>query len=92
MGALLTSRIAPSKQLLAVAADEVQRWEMFVLFDEQPQIHELLSPARVQDIERYAAVLGIEVEEIRLDDQVRCGGSQVVSSPSHLTRATGVRH
>ncbi|WP_068325455.1 DUF2075 domain-containing protein [Janibacter terrae] len=62
----------------------------------QPQIHELLSAARVpvflldehqvvrpgelgtvQDIERYAAVLGIEVEEIRLDDQFRCGGSQI---------------
>jgi hypothetical protein len=33
--ALLDSRIAPSKQLLAVAADEVQRREMFVLLDEQ---------------------------------------------------------
>lgn len=62
----------------------------------QPQIHELLSAARVpvflldehqvvrpgelgtvQDIERYAAVLGIEVERISLDDQFRCGGSQV---------------
>ncbi|WP_068255904.1 DUF2075 domain-containing protein [Janibacter corallicola] len=61
-----------------------------------PQIHELLSSARVpvflldehqvvrpgelgtvQDIERYAAVLGIEVEKISLDDQFRCGGSQV---------------
>ena len=62
----------------------------------QPQIHELLTAARVpvflldehqvvrpgelgtvQDIERYAAVLGIEVEKISLDDQFRCGGSQV---------------
>lgn len=61
----------------------------------QPQIHELLSAARVpvflldehqvvrpgelgtvQDIERYAAVLGIEVEKVSLDDQFRCGGSQ----------------
>ena len=33
--ALLSSRIAPSKQLLALAADEVQRREMFVLIDEQ---------------------------------------------------------
>jgi uncharacterized protein len=33
--ALLFSRIAPSRQLLAVAADEVQRREMFVLLDEQ---------------------------------------------------------
>ena len=32
---LLTSRIAPSKQLLVLAADEVQRREMFVLLDEQ---------------------------------------------------------
>jgi hypothetical protein len=32
---LLGSQIAPSKQLLAVAADEVQRREMFVLLDEQ---------------------------------------------------------
>ncbi len=33
--ALLSSRIAPSRQLLAVAADQVQRREMFVLLDEQ---------------------------------------------------------
>ena len=33
--ALLSSRIAPSRQLLAVAAEEVQRREMFVLLDEQ---------------------------------------------------------
>lgn len=32
---LLGSRIAPSKQLMALAADEVQRREMFVLLDEQ---------------------------------------------------------
>lgn len=32
---LLSSRIAPSVQLLAVAAEEVQRREMFVLLDEQ---------------------------------------------------------
>ena len=32
---LLASRIAPSKQLLAVAAEEVQRREQFVLLDEQ---------------------------------------------------------
>lgn len=32
---LLSSRIAPSRQLLAVAADEVQHREMFVLLDEQ---------------------------------------------------------
>jgi hypothetical protein len=33
--ALLSSRIAPSRQLLAVAAEEVQLREMFVLLDEQ---------------------------------------------------------
>jgi hypothetical protein len=33
--ALLSSQIAPSRQLLAVAADEVQRRKMFVLLDEQ---------------------------------------------------------
>ena len=33
--ALLASRIGPSKQLLAVAAEEVQRREMFTLLDEQ---------------------------------------------------------
>lgn len=33
--ALLSSKIAPSKQLLKLAADEVQRREMFVLLDEQ---------------------------------------------------------
>ncbi len=32
---LLASRTAPSRQLLAVAAEEVQRREMFVLLDEQ---------------------------------------------------------
>ena len=32
---LLASRIAPSKQLLALAAEEVQHREMFVLLDEQ---------------------------------------------------------
>jgi uncharacterized protein len=32
---LLSSRIAPSRQLLALAADEVQRREMFVLIDDQ---------------------------------------------------------
>ena len=62
----------------------------------RPQIHELLSAARVpvflldehqvvrpgelgtvQDIERYSAALGIDVERIDLDDQFRCGGSQI---------------
>ena len=39
---LLDSRIAPSKQLLAVAADEVQRREQFVLLDEQRDAYELV--------------------------------------------------
>jgi DUF2075 family protein len=37
---LLASKIAPSKQLLAVAADEVQRREQFVLLDEQRDAYE----------------------------------------------------
>jgi uncharacterized protein len=40
--ALLSSRIAPSKQLLALAADEVQRREMFVLLDEQQDAFNLV--------------------------------------------------
>jgi len=62
----------------------------------QPQIHELLTAAQVPvflldehqvvrpgelgtvaDIESYAAALGMQVEHISLDDQFRCGGSQV---------------
>ncbi|MEO7069900.1 MAG: DUF2075 domain-containing protein [Nostocoides sp.] len=38
--ALLSSQIRPSKQLLAVAAEEVQRREMFVLLDEQRDAYE----------------------------------------------------
>jgi hypothetical protein len=38
--ALLASKIAPSRQLLAVAADEVQRREQFVLLDEQRDAYE----------------------------------------------------
>lgn len=40
--ALLNSRIAPSRQLLAVAADEVQRREMFTLLDEQRDAYNLV--------------------------------------------------
>jgi len=40
--ALLSSRIAPSRQLLAVAAEEVQRREMFVLLDEQQDAFNLV--------------------------------------------------
>lgn len=39
---LLNSRVAPSKQLLALAADEVQRREQFVLLDEQRDAYELV--------------------------------------------------
>ncbi|WP_238154447.1 DUF2075 domain-containing protein [Ornithinimicrobium sufpigmenti] len=39
---LLSSHIAPSKQLLALAADEVQRREQFVLLDEQRDAYELV--------------------------------------------------
>lgn len=38
--ALLRSRIAPSKQLLAVAAEEVQNREQFVLLDDQRDAYE----------------------------------------------------
>lgn len=38
--ALLGSRIAPSRQLLSVAAEEVQRREQFVLLDEQRAAYE----------------------------------------------------
>lgn len=39
---LLGSKIGPSKQLLALAADEVQRREQFVLLDEQRGAYELV--------------------------------------------------
>lgn len=42
---LLESRIAPSKQLLAIAAEEVQRREMFTLLDEQRTAYEFVSHA-----------------------------------------------
>jgi hypothetical protein len=42
---LLGSRIAPSKQLMALAADEVQRREMFVLLDEQREAFEYVRHA-----------------------------------------------
>ncbi|MGE9809367.1 DNA/RNA helicase domain-containing protein [Janibacter sp. G1551] len=38
--ALINSKIAPSKHLLALAADEVQRREQFVLLDEQRDAYE----------------------------------------------------
>jgi uncharacterized protein len=39
---LISSAVAPSKQLLAVAADEVQRREQFVLLAEQKLAHSLV--------------------------------------------------
>ena len=42
---LLSSVIKPSKQLLALAADEVQRREQFVLLDEQEMVYELVMRA-----------------------------------------------
>ena len=43
--ALLGSKIAPSKQLMELAADEVQRREMFVLLDEQRDAFEYVRHA-----------------------------------------------
>ena len=48
---LLASRIAPSRQLLAVAAEEVQRREMFVLLDEQRDAYNYVLHA-VEDARR----------------------------------------
>lgn len=42
---LLGSRVAPSKQLMALAAEEVQRREMFVLLDEQREAFEYVRHA-----------------------------------------------
>ncbi|TCM39643.1 DUF2075 domain-containing protein [Kribbella sp. VKM Ac-2568] len=39
---LINSAVAPSKQLLAVAADEVQRREQFVLLAEQKLVHSMV--------------------------------------------------
>lgn len=62
----------------------------------RPQVHELLSAARVpvflldehqvvrpgemgtvEEIEAHASALGLRVEHINLDDQFRCGGSEL---------------
>lgn len=48
---LLNSAIRPSKQLMALAADEVQRREQFVLLDEQQVAYELVMRA-VQEASR----------------------------------------
>ena len=59
---LLGSRIAPSKQLMALAADEVQRREMFVLLDEQREAYEYVrhsvERARRQNTKTAVVVAG----------------------------------
>ncbi len=56
---LLTSRIAPSRQLLAVAAEEVQSREMFVLLDEQRDAYHYVLHAveRARRSDRKTAVI-----------------------------------
>lgn len=60
--ALLTSRTAPSKQLLALAAREIQEQEQFVLLDEQRVAFELvlgtLEMARQADTKSIVLVTG----------------------------------
>ncbi|WP_233712294.1 DUF2075 domain-containing protein [Kribbella turkmenica] len=59
---LINSAIAPSKQLLAVAADEVQRREQFVLVAEQQLAHRLVlhevDRARSRDSKSVVIVTG----------------------------------
>lgn len=59
---LLSSRIAPSKQLLALAADEVQRREQFVLLDEQRDAYRTVlsavGRARRADVKTAVIVTG----------------------------------
>lgn len=59
---LLSSRIAPSRQLLSVAADEVQKREQFRLLDEQQVAYELVldavRSARRQDTKTVVVVSG----------------------------------
>ncbi len=56
---LLSSRIAPSRQLLAVAAEEVQQREMFVLLDEQRDAYQFVLHAveRARRSNRKTAVI-----------------------------------
>lgn len=60
--ALLTSRTAPSKQLLALAAKEIREQEQFVLLDEQRVAYELvlgtLEKARQADTKSIVLVTG----------------------------------
>lgn len=59
---LLSSRIAPSKQLLAVAADEIQQREMFTLLDEQRVAYELVLAevrrAGAEDVKTVVVIAG----------------------------------
>jgi hypothetical protein len=59
---LLASRIAPSRQLLALAAEEVQRREMFVLLDEQRDAYQFVlhtvDRARRSDVKTAVVVSG----------------------------------
>ena len=59
---LLGSKIAPSKQLMALAADEVPRREMFVLLDEQREAYEYVrhsvERARRQNTKTAVVVAG----------------------------------
>ena len=60
--ALLASKIAPSKQLMALAAEEVQEREMFVLLDEQRDAFEYVrhavASARRQNTKTAVVVSG----------------------------------
>lgn len=59
---LLGSKISPSKQLMALAAEEVQRREMFVLLDEQREAYEYVrhcvDRARRQNTKTAVVVAG----------------------------------
>lgn len=59
---LLSSKIAPSKQLMALAAEEVQHREMFVLLDEQREAYEYVrhsvEKARRQNTKTAVVVAG----------------------------------
>lgn len=78
-----------------VRETSVNRWTKATLRTNRPQLDELFAAARVpvflldenqvvrpgeqgtvEDIEKYAADHGIQVQRISLDDQFRCGGSE----------------
>ena len=68
---LLHSAIAPSRQLLAVAADEIQRRERFVLLAEQRLAHDLVlhevNRAREADRKHVVIVTGGPTVLVRLN-------------------------